>query len=50
MEADLKKYKIDLQMARNKENELRNQIVSSAASEFFLSLLLGDEIHSYEHL
>lgn len=32
MEADLKKYKIDLQMARNKENELRDQIVSSAAS------------------
>jgi len=33
LEGDLKKYKIDLQMARNKENELRDQIVSSAASK-----------------
>ena len=45
LEADLKKLKVDLQVARNKENELRDQIVSSAASKnnlgrfrFFITL------------
>ena len=33
LELDLKKLKVDLQVARNKENELRDQIVSSAASK-----------------
>ena len=33
LEGDLKKLKVDLQVARNKENELRDQIVSSAASK-----------------
>ena len=33
MEADLKKLKVDLQLSRNKENDLRDQIVSYMTSE-----------------
>merc|ERR1719384_1594790 len=33
MEADLKKLKVDLQISRNKENELRDQIISYMSSE-----------------
>lgn len=33
METDLKKLKIDLQISRNKENELRDQIISYMSSE-----------------
>ena len=33
MEADLKKLKVDLQISRNKENELRDQIISYMSSK-----------------
>ena len=33
MEADLKKHKIDLQISRNKENDLRDQIISYMSSK-----------------
>ena len=33
METDLKKLKVDLQISRNKENELRDQIISYMSSE-----------------
>jgi hypothetical protein len=33
MESDLKKYKVDLQLSRNKENDLRDQIVSYMTSK-----------------
>lgn len=36
LETEAKKLKVDLQVARNKENELRDQIVSSAANERML--------------
>ena len=34
MEQDVKRLKIDLQISRNKENELRDQIVSYSSSKF----------------
>ena len=39
METDLKKLKVDLQISRNKENDLRDQIISYMSSKFRLSIL-----------
>ena len=36
MESDIKKLKVDLQLSRNKENDLRDQIVSFMTGKFYI--------------
>ena len=39
LEADIKKLKVDLQLSRNKENDLRDQIVSYMTGKWYTLLL-----------
>ena len=43
MEADLKKLKIDFQISKNKENDLRDQIISFMSSKLNISLNIMDD-------
>ena len=42
LESDVKRLKCDLQLSRNRENDLRDQIVSYMSSEFGLNLGFND--------
>jgi hypothetical protein len=44
LESDVKRLKCDLQLSRNRENELREQIVCYMSSKFHLSALSGSRL------